>query len=90
MYLIDTNVWLERLLGQARSEEVGGLLSRITSDARRTIASATSWNGSVVLEPQKALASMRELPAPAADGPSGSLSPSKCCCPARGRVTVSA
>ena len=28
MYLVDTNVWLERLLDQARSEEVGQFLDR--------------------------------------------------------------
>ncbi len=28
MYLVDTNVWLERLLDQARSEEVGRFLER--------------------------------------------------------------
>ena len=32
MYLIDTNVWLERLLGQARSDEVGQLFNCVTSD----------------------------------------------------------
>lgn len=32
MYLVDTNVWLERLLGQARSEEVGDFLSRTPSE----------------------------------------------------------
>jgi hypothetical protein len=31
MYLIDTNIWLERLLGQARSDEVGDFLARIPS-----------------------------------------------------------
>ncbi len=31
MYLIDTNIWLERLLGQARSDEVGDFLTRIPS-----------------------------------------------------------
>lgn len=29
MYLLDTNIWLERLLGQAKSDEVGDLLDRI-------------------------------------------------------------
>jgi predicted nucleic acid-binding protein len=28
MYLVDTNIWLERLLGQAKSEEVGEFLDR--------------------------------------------------------------
>lgn len=28
MYLVDTNIWLERLLGQAKSEEVGQFLER--------------------------------------------------------------
>ncbi|WP_292547876.1 PIN domain-containing protein [Methanoregula sp.] len=32
MYLVDTNVWLERLLGQEKSEEVGDFLSRISTD----------------------------------------------------------
>jgi predicted nucleic acid-binding protein len=32
VYLIDTNVWLERLLDQARSEEVGQFLARIPSE----------------------------------------------------------
>jgi len=32
VYLIDTNVWLERLLDQERSEEVGQLLSNIPSE----------------------------------------------------------
>jgi hypothetical protein len=29
MYLIDTNIWLERLLDQERSEEVGSFLDRM-------------------------------------------------------------
>ncbi len=32
MYLIDTNIWLEELLGQDRSEEVSGFLDRVPSD----------------------------------------------------------
>jgi len=32
MYLVDTNVWLERLLDQERSEEVGRFLDRVPSD----------------------------------------------------------
>ena len=32
MYLVDTNIWLERLLGQAKSDEVGQFLDRIPSD----------------------------------------------------------
>ncbi len=32
MYLVDTNIWLERLLGQARSEEVGQFLAQIPTD----------------------------------------------------------
>lgn len=32
MYLVDTNVWLERLLDQARSVEVGQFLGAIGSD----------------------------------------------------------
>jgi len=32
MYLVDTNVWLERLLEQARAEEVAQFLDRIPSE----------------------------------------------------------
>lgn len=32
MYLVDTNVWLERLLDQARSEEVGQFFNHIPSE----------------------------------------------------------
>ena len=32
MYLVDTNVWLERLLDQAKSEEVGQFLNIIPSE----------------------------------------------------------
>ena len=32
MYLVDTNVWLERLLDQSRSDEVGRFLDAIASD----------------------------------------------------------
>lgn len=32
MYLIDTNIWLERLLEQERAEEVGQLLEQLLSD----------------------------------------------------------
>lgn len=32
MYLLDTNIWLERLLDQERSDEVGGFLSKVPSD----------------------------------------------------------
>ena len=32
MYLLDTNVWLDRLLDQERSDDVGQLLSRTPSD----------------------------------------------------------
>jgi predicted nucleic acid-binding protein len=32
MYLVDTNVWLERLLDQEKSKDVEKLLSRIPSD----------------------------------------------------------
>lgn len=32
MYLIDTNVWLERLLDQKKSEEVGQFLAQVCSD----------------------------------------------------------
>ncbi|RMF93224.1 MAG: PIN domain-containing protein [Nitrospinota bacterium] len=32
MYLVDTNIWLERLLDQERSEEVGRFLAQIPSE----------------------------------------------------------
>lgn len=32
MYLVDTNVWIERLLEQARSEEVRHFLDRTPSE----------------------------------------------------------
>ncbi len=32
MYLIDTNIWLERLLDQERSSEVGSFLDRMSSN----------------------------------------------------------
>ena len=32
MYLVDTNIWLERLLGQAKSDEVGLFLGQIPSN----------------------------------------------------------
>lgn len=32
MYLLDTNIWLERMLDQARSEEVKRLLDQVPSD----------------------------------------------------------
>jgi len=32
MYLLDTNIWLERLLAQAQSEVVGQLLDTVTTD----------------------------------------------------------
>jgi hypothetical protein len=32
MYLLDTNIWLERMLDQARSEEVGRLLDQVPAD----------------------------------------------------------
>lgn len=32
MYLLDTNIWLERLLDQDRSEEVGEFLDKVPSD----------------------------------------------------------
>jgi len=31
MYLVDTNVWLERLLRQARADEVGDFLDHVLS-----------------------------------------------------------
>ncbi|MCH7762003.1 type II toxin-antitoxin system VapC family toxin [candidate division TA06 bacterium] len=33
MYLVDTNVWLERLLDQTRSEEIGRFLETISSES---------------------------------------------------------
>ncbi len=38
MYLVDTNIWLERLLDQERSAEVGQFLSRIPADRLSTPA----------------------------------------------------
>jgi uncharacterized protein len=32
MYLVDTNIWLERLLGQDRSEEVRQFLDQVPTD----------------------------------------------------------
>lgn len=32
MYLVDTNIWLERLLGQAKSDEAGQFLDHIPSN----------------------------------------------------------
>jgi uncharacterized protein len=32
VYLVDSNVWLERLLDQEKSEEVGAFLDRVPSD----------------------------------------------------------
>ena len=32
MYLLDTNIWLERLLGQPKANEVGQLLGLVPSD----------------------------------------------------------
>lgn len=32
IYLLDTNIWLERLLGQERSEEVGQMLDTLSSE----------------------------------------------------------
>jgi len=32
VYLVDTNIWLERLLDQAGSEEVGQFLQRVSND----------------------------------------------------------
>ncbi len=32
MYLLDTNIWLERLLDQERGQEVGEFLSRVLAD----------------------------------------------------------
>lgn len=35
MYLVDTNIWLERLLGQANSDEVGAFLDHVPSNELR-------------------------------------------------------
>ena len=35
MYLLDTNIWLERLLGQAQSAVVGQLLDRLPTEQMR-------------------------------------------------------
>lgn len=32
MYLVDTNIWLERLLGQAKSDEAGQFLGQVPSN----------------------------------------------------------
>jgi hypothetical protein len=32
IYLLDTNIWLERLLGQTHSDDVGHLLEIVTTD----------------------------------------------------------
>jgi hypothetical protein len=32
MYLLGTNIWLERLLGQINAEKVGALLDKIPAD----------------------------------------------------------
>jgi len=32
VYLVDTNIWLERLLDQTRSEEVGSFLDRVPAE----------------------------------------------------------
>jgi predicted nucleic acid-binding protein len=32
MYLVDTNIWLERLLGQEQAEDLGEFLDQISSD----------------------------------------------------------
>ncbi|MFZ5897593.1 MAG: hypothetical protein ACOYU7_00150 [Bacillota bacterium] len=32
MYLVDTNIWLERLLDQAKSQEVGEFLDSVPSE----------------------------------------------------------
>ncbi len=36
MYLLDTNIWLERMLAQERSEEVRAFLDRVPSDRLST------------------------------------------------------
>jgi len=45
MYLIDTNVWLERLLGQARSDEVGQLFNYVTSKGERVFVDSPRKGG---------------------------------------------
>ncbi|MEM4218056.1 MAG: PIN domain-containing protein [Candidatus Methanomethylicaceae archaeon] len=52
MYLIDTNVWLERLLDQERSEEVGHFLARVPSE-RLFITDFTLHSIGVVLSALK-------------------------------------
>lgn len=32
MYLLDTNIWIERLLGQAHSDDVGRLLDALPTE----------------------------------------------------------
>jgi len=48
MYLVDTNIWLERLLDKARSEEVGYFLARISSE-RFFITDFASYSLGIVL-----------------------------------------
>ena len=36
MYLVDTNIWLERLLEQERSEEVAKFLNSIPTEHQKT------------------------------------------------------
>ena len=37
MYLVDTNIWLERLLGQAKSDEAGQFLDQTPTKVNRNL-----------------------------------------------------
>lgn len=75
MYLVDTNVWLERLLDQARAEEVGQFLERIPSNqlfisdfAFHSIGVVLTRLGradALVLFVRPVLSSLQSAPAPA-------------------------
>ena len=45
MYLVDTNIWLERLLDQEKSEEVGNFLAYISSEQLFVTDFALHWCG---------------------------------------------
>lgn len=49
MYLVDTNLWLERLLDQVRSEEVGQFLERVAPE-RLFITDSSFHSIGVVLD----------------------------------------
>jgi hypothetical protein len=59
MYLVDTNVWLERLLDQARSEEVGEFLGRLPSERLFITDSSFHSIGLVLCKLNKAEALLR-------------------------------